>query len=164
MVPSAAGPANPKDWFIWRIICYAAFAEPFGVHSTRLGTEKMLLAPLAGAVLAMGIATGPAVEPQASDAHMTSQQKNAAVQPLVRSATDCIARAVMADPRFGKIVLSALGDLIVDSIPTCVRPVRAMIDGYDRYFGDGAGQTFFMGPYLDVLPSMVTKWTADAAQ
>src|SRR5271169_5689744 len=140
MVPSAAGPANLKDRFIWRIICYAAFAEPFGVHSTRLGTEKMLLAPVAGAVLAIGIATGPAVEPQASDAYMTSQQKNAAVQPLVRSATDCIARAVMADPRFGKIVLSALGDLIVDSIPTCVRPVRAMIDGYDRYFGEGAGQ------------------------
>ena len=124
----------------------------------------MLLAPLAGAVLAMSIAFGPAVDPTGADAQMTSQQKNAAVQPLVRSATDCIARTVRADPRYGKIVLSELGDLIVDSIPTCVRPVRAMIDGYDRYFGEGTGQAFFMGPYLDVLPSMVTKWTADAAQ
>jgi hypothetical protein len=123
----------------------------------------MLLAPLAGAMLVMSIAIGPAVEPQGSVAQMTAQQKNAAVQPLVRSATDCIARAVAADPRFGKIISSEIGDLIVDSIPACVRPVRAMIDGYDRYFGDGTGQTFFMGPYLDVLPSMVTKWTADAA-
>ena len=95
---------------------------------------------------------------------MTAHQKNAAVQPLVRSATDCIARAVAADPRFGKEKLSELGDVIVDSIPVCVRPVRAMIDGYDRYFGEGAGQAFFMGPYLDVLPSMVTKLTADVAQ
>ena len=32
------------------------------------------------------------------------------------------------------------------------------------YFGEGTGEAFFMGPYLDVLPSAVTKWTADAAQ
>ena len=124
----------------------------------------MLLAPLAGAVLVVSTAIGPAVESQGSVTQMTAQQKNAAVQPLVRSATDCIARTVTADPRFGKILLSEIGDLIVDSIPICVAPVRAMIDGYDRYFGEGTGQTFFMGPYLDVLPSMVTKWTADAAQ
>ena len=123
----------------------------------------MLVAPFAGAVLAMSIAFGPAVEPPGSDAQMTSQQKNAAVQPLVRSATDCIASAVRANPRFARMVQSELGDLIVDSIPACVRPVRAMIDGYDRYFGAGTGQAFFMGPYLDVLPGMVSKWTADAA-
>jgi hypothetical protein len=39
-----------------------------------------------------------------------------------------------------------------------------MIDGYDRYFGEGSGQVFFMGPYLDVLPSVVTKGTADVAR
>jgi hypothetical protein len=52
----------------------------------------------------------------------------------------------------------------VASIPACVRPVRAMIDGYDRYFGEGTGEAFFMGPYLDVLPAMVSKWTEGAAQ
>jgi hypothetical protein len=34
-----------------------------------------------------------------------------------------------------------------------------MIDAYDRYFGDGAGEAFFMGPYLDVLPAAVTDIT-----
>jgi hypothetical protein len=124
----------------------------------------MLLAPLAGAALIMSVATGPAVEPQGLTAKMTAQQKNAAVQPLVRSATECIARAVIGDPRFGKKLPSDLGDLIAESMPACVRPVRAMIDGYDRYFGDGAGEAFFMGPYLDVLPTIVTKWTDGAAQ
>jgi hypothetical protein len=124
----------------------------------------MLLAPLAGAVLVMSIATGPAIEPQGSMTQMTAQQKNAAMQPLVRSATECIARAVAGDPRFGKNSPSDLGDLITDSIPGCLRSVRAMIDGYDRYFGDGAGEAFFMGPYLDVLPTVVSKWTAGAAQ
>ena len=124
----------------------------------------MLLAPLAGAVLVMSIATGPAIEPQGSMTQMTAQQKNAAMQPLVRSATECIARAVAGDPRLGKNLPSDLGDLITDSIPACVRSVRAMIDGYDRYFGEGAGEAFFMGPYLDVLPTVVSKWTEGAAQ
>jgi hypothetical protein len=124
----------------------------------------MLLAPLAGAALIMSVATGPAVEPQGLTAKMTAQQKNAAVQPLVRSATECIARAVIGDPRFGNNLPSNIGDIIAESMPACVRPVRAMIDGYDRYFGEGAGEAFFMGPYLDVLPTVVTKWTDGAAQ
>jgi hypothetical protein len=124
----------------------------------------MLLAPLAGAALAMSVATGPAVDMQRSPPQMTAQQKNAAMQPLVRSATECIARVVAGDPRFGRDVPTNLGDLITDSMPACVRPVRAMIDGYDRYFGEGTGEAFFMGPYLDVLPTMVSKWTEDGAR
>jgi hypothetical protein len=122
----------------------------------------MLLAPLAGAVLLVSIATGPAVEPQGSPAQLSAQQKNTAMQPLVRSATERIARVVTGDPRFGKVPAD-LGDLIAESIPTCLQPVRAMIDGYDRYFGKGAGEAYFMGPYLDVLPTVVSKWTAGAA-
>jgi hypothetical protein len=122
----------------------------------------MLLAPLAGAALVMSVATGPAVEPKGSATPMTAQQRNAVMQPLVRSATDCIARAVADNPRFGKMLPSDLGDLIVASIPACVRPVQAMIDGYDRYFGEGTGQAFFMGPYLDVLPTMIGRLTEGA--
>jgi hypothetical protein len=125
----------------------------------------MLLAPLAGALLVLSIATGPAIESQGSMTQMSTKQKNAAMQPLVRSATECIARAVTGDPRFGSNeVPSNIGDLITELIPTCVQPVRAMIDGYDRYFGAGAGEAFFMGPYLDVLPTVVSKWTEGAAQ
>ncbi len=123
----------------------------------------MILAPLAGAALVMSVVTGPIVEPKGT-IEMTMQQKNTAMRPLIRSATECIARAVAADPRLAQGPPSGLGDLIVDSIPACVRPVRAMIDGYDRYFGDGAGEAFFMGPYLDLLPNAVSKWVAEAAQ
>jgi hypothetical protein len=117
----------------------------------------MILAPLVGATLILGVATGPMVEPNGTT-HLSMHQKNAAVQPLVRSATDCIARSVAADPRYRT---SELGDLIVDSMRGCVGPVRAMIDAYDRYFGDGTGEAFFMGPYLDVLPTAVSKWVND---
>jgi hypothetical protein len=123
----------------------------------------MILAPLAGVMLVTSVATGPiVVEPQGS-LSMTARQKTAAVEPLIKSATECIARAVAADPRFGASARD-LGDLIVDSIPGCVATVRAMIDGYDRYFGDGTGEAFFMGPYLDILPSAVSTWAADATR
>jgi hypothetical protein len=93
-----------------------------------------------------------------SISQMSMQQKNAAVQPLVRSATECVARTVSADPRFGTEPKGAdLNDLIVESVPSCIDPMRAMIDAYDRYFGMGTGESFFTGPYLDVLPAAVHR-------
>ena len=115
----------------------------------------MILAPLAAAALVISVATGPTVDPTVLPT-LSAQQKNVAMQSLVRSATECIARTVTADPRFGRRGID-LGDLIVDSMPTCTDQVRAMIDAYDRYFGDGEGQAFFMGPYLDTLPRAVTR-------
>ena len=88
---------------------------------------------------------------------MPAWQKNAALGPLVASATECIADTVAVDSRFRKIAGAAeLNDLIVDSMAACVVRVRAMIDGYDRLFGEGTGETFFMGPYLDGLPAAVS--------
>ncbi|MEX0591369.1 MAG: hypothetical protein WD207_09795 [Xanthobacteraceae bacterium] len=86
-------------------------------------------------------------------AQMTAQEKYAVMRPLVKSATECVARAVAADPRLGKIRVT---DLIVDSFKSCTDPVRALIDTHDRYYGSGTGEQFFMGPYLDALPAAVT--------
>src|SRR5262245_4997996 len=121
----------------------------------------MILAPLTGAALLISVATAPIVGQK--EPTLSTPQKNAAVQPLVRSATECIARAVVTDVRFrsGDVALS---DLIVESMPACLGPVRAMIDAYDRYFGDGTGEAFFMGPYLDVLPAAVNKWAAEPSR
>jgi hypothetical protein len=113
----------------------------------------MILAPLFGTALIFVVATEP-VNPSTGEARLSAQEKMAATEPLVRSATECIVRAVAADPRYGKP--AELGEIIVASMPVCITPVRAMIDGYDRYFGEGAGEAFFMGPYLDVLPKAVT--------
>jgi hypothetical protein len=118
----------------------------------------MILAPLAGVALVLSVATGPLADPTGSV--LSVQQKNAAMQPLVRSATECIAQAVLSDERFRSHEI-ALGELIVESMNSCLGPVRAMIDGYDRYFGDGTGEAFFMGPYLDVLPAAVNKSAAE---
>ncbi len=70
---------------------------------------------------------------------------------------------INADPRYRQQGTD-LGDLIVDSMTICLPQVRALIAGYDRYFGEGAGEAFFMGPYLDVLPTAVEKWAKDRRQ
>ncbi|HML08055.1 MAG TPA: hypothetical protein VK430_08025 [Xanthobacteraceae bacterium] len=123
----------------------------------------MILAPLLGTALIVAVSTEPPINGNV-EVNFPAQQKVAATEPLVRSATECIVRAVVADPRYAAKPAAALGDLIVDSMPTCVAPVRAMIDGFDRYYGDGAGEAFFMGPYLDVLPKAVTEGAKKAAQ
>lgn len=89
--------------------------------------------------------------------HMSPQQRNAAVRPLERSATDCVARRVAADPRFPQADPVLINELIVDSMPSCADAMRAMMDAYDRYFGAGMGESFFTGPYLDVLPRAVHR-------
>jgi hypothetical protein len=116
----------------------------------------MLVQPLAGMLLIVNGATGPAIAPESPASHLSPQQKSAAMQPLVHSATECITRAVGSDPRLGKRA-PGLGDLIVEAVPSCLTQVRAMIDAFDRYFGEGSGETFFMGPYLDALPTTVSK-------
>jgi hypothetical protein len=122
----------------------------------------MILAPLFGTALVIAVATGPTNDPMGLT-HLTPREKSAATQPLVRSATDCIAHAVFADPRYQANDSAGLGNLIVDSMPSCVAPVRAMIDAYDQYYGDGSGEAFFMGPYLDVLPKLVVEAGKKAA-
>ena len=123
----------------------------------------MILAALFGAALSVSMIVPVAVDRGEAyspvprrDVHMSIQQKRAMVRPLVSSTTECIARTVSADPRFAEQAkIGDVNDLIVDSVPRCIEAVRSMIDTYDRLFGQGAGETFFVGPYLDGLPAAV---------
>jgi hypothetical protein len=118
----------------------------------------MMAAPLASIALIIHVALGPALDPDPS--LLSDVQKGAAVRPLVRRATDCIARSVASDPRYGEGA-KELDDLIVESLPACIDSVRAMVEGYDRYFGEGSGEAFFVGPYLEVLPTAVNERVRD---
>jgi hypothetical protein len=122
----------------------------------------MILAPLVGTAMLIAVVTGPLDDPMGLD-HLSPRQKDAATDTLVKSATDCIVHAVFADPRYSATGTAELGDLIVASMPSCVTPVRAMIDGYDQYYGEGSGEAFFMGPYLDALPKFVVEAGKKAA-
>src|ERR1700722_2425679 len=124
-----------------------------------LGDIVMILPALTALPLVILTAATADIDRDRVPAHLSSQERTAAVQPFVTRATECVARKVAADPRASDA--SQLGDLIVDSMPTCADLMRAMITTYDRYFGNGRGEAFFSGPYLDILPTAISKWVAE---
>jgi hypothetical protein len=138
----------------------------WGHDSAGEGDGTMILGALIAVSLMVtaSVETGRSVPDSLPPNAMSMQQKNAVLRPLVRSATECIVRSVTADPRFGESnKTGVVGELIVDSMTPCLTQVRSMIDAYDRLFGDGSGEAFFMGPYLAVLPNVVTKQVKGAA-
>lgn len=123
--------------------------------------EAMVKGALLGLSLLLHAAFEPHPPQPESDAArgpMSPQGKNALIQPLMHSATDCIVRAVSGDPKFqASIGPAELNMLIVASMESCVEEMRAMIEAHDRLFGEGSGEAFFMGPYLEILPKAVSR-------
>ena len=90
--------------------------------------------------------------------HMPARQKQAALQPSVRRATECIVQSVSADPRLPEALKAHdIRELIVDAMEPCVRFVQMMINTYDFLFGEGEGEFFFMNSYLSLLPELVVR-------
>ena len=131
----------------------------------------MLLAALVGLSLVSNASFDPQLTAPIglaaiqSGAQMSPHQKAAVLRPLIRSANDCVAHAVAANPRFRRDEdASEVNELIVVSMDACIDAMRAMISAHDRLFGDGSGEAFFMGPYLDILPATVNKLVNGAAE
>ena len=77
---------------------------------------------------------------------MPVDQKDAAIRPLVKSATECIVRTVTADPRFPVMKGGVeFNNLIVDSVPTCADDLRSMITAYDRLYAPARASRFSWG-------------------
>jgi hypothetical protein len=118
----------------------------------------MILEPLFGLSLVLSISLDlqtPAAETGAW-APISTRQRDAKLLPLVREATNCIMRRVYVDPRYtANLRPGEINDLIVDSMAGCIKPVRAMMDAHDRLYGNGSGEAFLLGPYLDILPAAV---------
>jgi hypothetical protein len=120
----------------------------------------MILKSLFGLSLVMSVSLDTQTPPAdpAAWMQMSVRQKDAALLPLVERATACIIQRVTADPHYkNELRPDEVNDLIVDSIAACKRPVRAMINAHDRMYGNGSGEAFLVGPYLDVLPAAVVR-------
>jgi len=120
----------------------------------------MILETLFGLSLVMPVSLDTEVPPAdpAAWMQMSVRQKDAALLPLVQRATECIVHQVSADPRYkAELRPDQINDLIVDSIASCERAVRTMIGAHDRMYGNGSGEAFLLGPYLDVLPAAVVR-------
>ena len=118
----------------------------------------MILEPLFGLSLMLSVSLDfqtPLAETGAW-APISTRQRDAKLLPLVREATNCIVRRVYANPRYiANLRPGEINDLIVDSMAGCIKPVRAMMDAHDRLYGNGSGEAFLLGPYLDILPAAV---------
>ncbi len=121
----------------------------------------MLVTTLVVASLLVPVAAESGVDrpqPGFAQPHMSTMQKRAAIKPLEDTANACIARQVSADPRYRVLAHAGdVNDLIVDSVPSCVDAVRAMIEAHDRVYGEGAGERVFRGPYLNAQPGAIER-------
>jgi hypothetical protein len=122
--------------------------------------ERMIAAPLAALAFLTTVAVSPLDQAGPSGMAMTMPQKRAALQPVLQTATECVARTVAADLKTKPA--ADLGDLIVESMSTCADSMRVMIEAYDHYFGIGSGEAFFVGPYLELLPKAVDKMVQES--
>jgi hypothetical protein len=121
----------------------------------------MLVKSLVGLSLVLNVSLDSQIPTQSAAIawdQFSARHIEAALLPLVRRATDCIVRKVSADPRYTRDTRpEEVNELIIDSMPACARPVRAMIKAHDRMYGNGSGEAFLLGPYLDVLPAALVK-------
>ena len=118
----------------------------------------MIFATLVAASLVMPVSIGSGGSPAPLDRAMSMAQKRAVVSPLISSVTICIARTVSANPRYPALAQAGnVNELIVESVSSCIDAVQALIEIYDRLFGPGQGEHYFMGHYLDDLPAAVDQ-------
>lgn len=121
----------------------------------------MILKSVFGLSLVLNVSLSPQAPAPADRSawlQLSAPQRQAALLPAVRRATECIVRKVSGNPHYSPdMAPAAMSDLIVDSIAACGRAVRAMMDVHDRMYGAGSGEAFLLGPYLDVLPAAVIR-------
>ncbi len=118
--------------------------------------------PLALALLlaAASVAEGKLYFEEPKPERMSLRQKAKAMDGFVRSSIECVAKVVDADERY-RTQPHKRGDLIVEAVGNCYLVVRTMVNRYDRYFGEGVGEVFLMGPFLDLLPHAVRQWISE---
>jgi len=128
----------------------------------------MILESLLGLSLVLKVSLDAAIPASVDPSvwtRLSVPQKDAALLPLVQRATACILHQVANDPRDRSDMRpEEINDLIVDSVAACREPLRAMIRVHDRLYGDGTGEAFLLGPYLDVLPAAVLRQVKLKAQ
>ncbi|MEX0751777.1 MAG: hypothetical protein WD073_02495 [Xanthobacteraceae bacterium] len=117
--------------------------------------------PLVGVSLLVSVAFEASQPPPGETVarlQMSARQKEAVIQPLMHFAIDYIARAVAAHPEFdAALPAEDINVLIAVTMGSCIAPMRVMIDAHNRLYGEGTGEAFFRGPYLDGLPAAVAR-------
>src|SRR3981189_3230010 len=102
----------------------------------------MILPALTGVSLLVMAAGSPGTDVDVATQHLSSHQRTVAVQAYITRATECVARTVTADPRYAGA--GNIGDLIVDSMPSCAALIPSSIATIDQYFGNETGEAYYL--------------------
>ncbi len=120
-----------------------------------------MLGSLGAALISLSVLTAVSVNPT-NPVHTDARSANglrAVLKSTITRANECVAEAVMSDPRFQGANDAAVNELIVDRIEMCKIEMQSMMAIFDNAYGDGTGEKFFMGQYLDELPAVVKGLT-----
>jgi hypothetical protein len=109
-------------------------------------------------IVSASLETRPSLETEPPVPALSVRQRDAALLPLVKRATECILRSIAADPaELDGARAEEIDGLIVEAMIGCRRQLRAVINAHDRMYGDGSGEAFVRGPFMDVLPAAVVQ-------
>jgi len=111
----------------------------------------MLLNAVLSASIVVLASTGP-LSDNPDSVRLSKAEKAAIVQRIVNHAADCVVREIRAAKS-----TADLSDQIVAVMPVCAGTMRTMIESFDANYGEGSGETFFSGSFLDWLPNAVAK-------
>lgn len=89
---------------------------------------------------------------------LTEGQKRRILAPLVRAATDCIARNALAQPGIVEAYRGLnLQPIISVAWTWCTNEIGQVATEHDKLHGPGTGTIFVQGPYATDLPRAVTS-------
>ena len=128
--------------FLCLVVCFAVLAP---VASRAVGHVEPVTKPFYG------------ISIEKLESQARARERQSATLKLVRATIECLSKHLLADKRLKSSGIP-LVRLIEDAMPKCTESIDAMIDGYDQYYGDGAGLEYFRGKYLILLPAFIRNW------
>ena len=109
-------------------------------------------------IVSASLETRPSIDTEPPPPALSVRQRDAALLPLVQRATECILHGIAAGPReLDHARAEEIDGLIVEAMFGCRRQLRAVVNAHDRMYGDGSGEAFVRGPFMDVLPAAVVQ-------
>ncbi|MGE0062430.1 MAG: hypothetical protein AB7T86_10165 [Xanthobacteraceae bacterium] len=109
-------------------------------------------------IVSASLETRPSIDTEPPPPALSVRQRDAALLPLVQRATECILHGIAAGPReLDRARAEEIDGLIVEAMFGCRRQLRAVVNAHDRMYGDGSGEAFVRGPFMDVLPAAVVQ-------
>lgn len=83
---------------------------------------------------------------------VVSREKMQRIMNLTSKTTECVVKEAL---KFSKRRNIDLADVLIDKRSPCAAIVRELVTAVDEVYGEGEGDKYLMGYYLDELPQII---------